>query len=128
MSRTFKVIAAPLAALLLLVLIDDRINRALFVRATPPASVNDMRSFWAWYQHPDTNAIRLTDGTNIYYRVTGPAGRFLASGRAAYTFDAQGKFIGWTPDVGDVGTPGLHLSRTTKRERISLDDVKRILK
>ncbi len=70
-------------------------------------------------------AYKVTDGDEVYYRVTGPAGRYLASGPSAYTFDSHGKFISWTADVGDFLTPGLHILPDAKRETISLDELRK---
>jgi hypothetical protein len=97
-----------------------------FRSARPPESVTDISSCLTWLQDP-MGVYRITDGDVIYYRLTGPAGRCIASGLSAYTFDSQGKFIGWTADVGDFPTPGLHLSQNAKREKISLDELRKSL-
>lgn len=101
--------------------VDDQIA---FRRARPPENVTDVPSCLAWLQEP-MGVYRITDGDLIYYRLTGPAGRCIASGPSAYTFDAHGKFIGWTADVGDFPTPGLQLSENVKREKISLDELRK---
>jgi hypothetical protein len=127
MSRTFKILTSCLGILFLFFGCDYAIDHALYFRAKPPEGVKDFHSCLAWLKHADRNGYKITDGALVYYRVTGPAGRNFASGRAAYTFDAAGRFIGWTPDVGDLPTPGFHVSQTAKREKISLEEMNRNL-
>ena len=124
MKRAIKTAAWTVGILLLLLIgciVADRIPMS---KARPPKTVTDIHSCLAWLSHP-MGAYRITDGDVMYYRITGPAGRFLASGPSAYTFDSRGKFIGWTADVGDFPTPGLHLSESAKREKISIDELRR---
>src|SRR5436189_6366886 len=122
MQRVIKVICVGVGVPLLLLIGCIATDQIPHSRATPPKSVTDVSSCLAWLQKP-MRAYRITDGQVIYYRVTGPAGRYLASGPSAYTFDSHGKFIGWTADVGDFPTPGLHISSGAKQETISLDEL-----
>ena len=46
----------------------------------------------------------LLDSGVTYTVMPAPAGRYLASGPSAYVFDPQGKFVDWTPDMGDYPT------------------------
>ena len=73
-------------------------------------------------------AYRVTVGDTIYYQITGPAGRYIPSGPSAYSFDSKGKYIGWTQDMGDFYEPREVFSEDAKREKISLDELKHILK
>jgi hypothetical protein len=124
MPRTIKVICVAVGVPLLLLIGCIAADRIPHSRAKPPKTVTDVSSCLGWLQKP-MGAYRITDGDLVYYRVTGPAGRYLASGPSAYTFDSRGKFIGWTADVGDFPTPGLHLSPGAKRETISLDELRK---
>jgi hypothetical protein len=124
MRRFIKVVCIAVAVPLLLLIGCIEADQIPYSRAKPPKSVTNVPSCLAWLQKP-MGAYRVTDGQVIYYRVTGPAGRYLASGPSAYTFDSHGKFIGWTADVGDFPTPGLHISPDAKRERISLDELRK---
>lgn len=124
MKRVFKVLGWALGVPLLLLVSCIAADRIPYSQAKPPKTVTDVASCLAWLEHP-MNAYKITDGDTVYYRVTGPAGRFLASGPSAYTFDARGKFVGWTADVGDLPTPGLHISTDAKRENISLENLRR---
>src|ERR1041384_4517460 len=124
MPRAIKVICVAVGVPLLLLMgciAADQIPRS---RATPPKSVTDVASCLAWLKQP-MGAFRITDGDLVYYRLTGPAGRYLASGPSAYTFDSRGKFIGWTADVGDFPTPGLRISSGAKREKISVEELRK---
>ena len=124
MRRAIKVVGVAVGVPLLLLIGCIAADQIPHSRATPPKSVTDVPSCLAWLQKP-MGAYRITDGQMIYYRVTGPAGRYLASGPSAYTFDSHGKFIGWTADVGDFPTPGLHISPDAKRETLSLDELRK---
>jgi hypothetical protein len=124
MKRVLKTAAWTVGVLLVLLIGCIAIDQIPHSRARPPQSVVDVPSCLAWLKHP-MGAYKITDGDRVYYRITGPAGRYLASGPSAYTFDSRGKFIGWTADIGDFPTPGLHLSDGAKREKISLEDLRR---
>jgi hypothetical protein len=122
--RFLKVICVAVGVVLLLLIGCIADNQISYSRAKPPKTVTDVSTCLAWLRNP-MGAYRITDGDVIYYRVTGPAGRHVASGLSAYTFDSQGKFIGWTPDAGDFPTPGLRLSPGAKREEISLEELRK---
>ena len=123
MQRFVKVVCVIVGVSILLLAGCIAADQIAFSQAKPPRSVTDVSSCLAWLKKP-MGAYRITDGDLIYYRVTGPAGRCLASGPSAYTFDSHGKFVGWTEDVGDFPTPGLHLSSAAKRDTISLDQLR----
>jgi len=124
MRRATQIVCITIGVALLLLIGCIAADQIPHSRATPPKSVTDVPSCLAWLQKPK-GAYRIIDGQRIYYRVTGPAGRYLASGPSAYTFDSHGKFIGWTADVGDFSTPGLHISPSAKEEAISLDELRK---
>ncbi len=123
MQRIIKVICFAVGVPLLLLIGCIAADQIPHSRARPPKTVTNVSSCLEWLKKP-MGAYRITDGGLVYYRVTGPAGRYLASGLSAYTFDSHGKFIGWTADVGDFPTPGLRLSPDAKREKISLDELR----
>ena len=127
MRRAIKLVLVAAGVPLLLLIGSIAADRIPYSLAKPPRSVTDVPSCLAWLQKP-MNAYRITDGQVVYYRVTGPAGRYLPSGPSAYTFDSHGKFIGWTADVGDFPTPGLHISSDAKRETISLDELRKAVR
>jgi hypothetical protein len=124
MKRIFKIVAWVLCVPLLVLIGSTAADQIPRSRAKPPQSVTDVASCLAWLKQP-MGAYRITDGNTVYYRVTGPAGRYLASGPSGYTFDSHGKFIGWTADVGGFPTPGLHISPGAKREKISMEELRR---
>ncbi|NBV22933.1 MAG: hypothetical protein EBS05_13575 [Proteobacteria bacterium] len=111
-------VALMLAALLLLSFIPEPF---LHARAKPPAQVTNAVTFLEWKPMP-TTVFRLAAGANMYWQVTGPAGRFLASGPSAYSFDSNGRLIGWTPDMGDVYQPRELFGSDVKRERATLEE------
>jgi hypothetical protein len=98
------------------------LNQAAYRKATPPLEVKDVSSFLTWIKKP-MGLFRVTAGKNLYFVYQGPAGRLPSSGTAAYAFDAKGQFIGWTPDMGDVKTPGAVFSSEAKWERIPATDL-----
>src|SRR5947207_7507782 len=122
MPRIIKVICVAVGVPIFLLIGCIAADHIPHSRAKPPKTVTDVTSCLRWLQKP-TGIYKITDGDLVYYQVTGPAGRYFASGPSAYTFDSHGKFIGWTADVGDFPTPGLHLSPDAKRETISLDQL-----
>jgi hypothetical protein len=122
MRPVLKGIILAFGSLLLLVVACLAADRISYARARPPKQVTDFRSCMAWLK-PPIGAYKLSDRNTIYYQVTGPPGRSLPTGPAAYTFDRSGKLIGWTPDVGDKDTPGLKLSAAAKRERVSFEEL-----
>ena len=125
MRRVIKIICIVLGVPIMLLFGCIAADTIPYSRAKPPKTVTDISSCLAWLQKP-MGAYRITDGDVVYYRVTGPAGRYLASGPSAYTFDSNGKFIGWTADVGDYSTPGLHISPDAKHEKILLEDLQKV--
>jgi hypothetical protein len=124
MRRAIKTAAWTVGILLLVLIGCVAADQIPMAKARPPKTVQDINSCLAWLNHP-MGAYKITDGDAVYYRITGPAGRFLASGPSAYTFDSRGKFIGWTADLGEFPTPGLRLSESAKREKISLEELRR---
>lgn len=123
MRRAIKIACGVVGVPLLLLGGCIAADRIPYSRAKPPRSVTDVPSCLTWLKRP-MGAYKITDGEVVYYRVTGPAGRFLASGPSAYTFDSHGRFVGWTADAGDFPTPGLHLSPGAKREKMSLEELR----
>ncbi len=122
MKKVLKLLAAFIAlpvALLIGSLVADQIP---FSRAKPPATVTDIQSCLLWLKTPMA-CYRVTVDSNVYYQVTGPAGRYLASGPAAYSFDSSGRFLGWTADMGDFKSPAQVFSTGANRERIGLADL-----
>ena len=100
MKRVFRILAWGLGVPLLLLIGCIAADQIPLAQARPPKSVRDINSCLAWLKKP-MGSYRVTTDETVYYQVTGPAGRYLASGPSAYTFDAQGRFIGWSADMGD---------------------------
>src|SRR3989442_4015654 len=126
MQGAIKVICVAVGVPLLLLvgcIAADQIPRS---RATPPKTVTDVSSCLEWLQKP-MGAYRITSNGAVYYQVTGPAGRYLASGPAGYSFDSHGRFIGWSADIGDLKTPQEVFAPAAKREKISLDELSQSL-
>jgi hypothetical protein len=98
----------------------DQIPRTL---ATPPRDMTNIVACFAWLKKP-MGAQKLTDGPTTYFRILGPAGRFLASGPAGYAFDDHGRFVGWTADIGDFPTPNIPNSLSARWEFITVDEVR----
>jgi hypothetical protein len=122
-KRAIKILCIAVAIPLLFLFGCVALDQISHSRAKPPKTIADVESCLAWLKNP-MGAYRVTIGEHIYYQITGPAGRFMASGPAAYSFDAQGKFIGWTQDMGDFYEPREVFSPDAKREKISLDELK----
>ncbi|HEU5071960.1 MAG TPA: hypothetical protein VFV96_16270 [Verrucomicrobiae bacterium] len=96
-------------------------------RAKPPVTVVDLHSFLAWKPDPK-RAWKITVSNEVYYQLSGPPGRWLASGPAAYAFDSSGRFIGWTADSGDISRPVIIYAPGANRQSINVDTVRALLK
>jgi hypothetical protein len=95
-------------------------------KATPPSNVTDIKSCLAWLKLPG-RIYQITDDKSVYYQINGPSsGYATGSSPSAYSFDANGKFTGWTPDADDGSVPGVHVSPTAKKEQISLTEVQKM--
>jgi len=126
MQRAVKVICVAVGVPILVLvgcIVADQIPHS---RATPPKTVTDVSSCLAWLKKP-MEVYRITSDGVVYYQVTGPAGRYLASGPAGYSFDSHGRFIGWSADIGDFKTPHQVFTPGAKREKISLDELRQSL-
>jgi hypothetical protein len=122
MKRVVIILACVIGVPLLLLIGCIGMEQIPMSRARPPKSVTDVSSCLAWLKKP-MGSYRVTVGNAVYYQVTGPAGRFAASGPSAYTFDAQGRFIGWSSDMGDFKRPAEVFQEGAKRERIPLEQL-----
>src|ERR1041384_6862360 len=100
MPRTIKVICVAVGVPVLLLIGCIAADQIPHSRAKPPKTVTDVSSCLAWLRKP-MGAYRITDGDLVYYRVTGPAGRYLASGPSAFPFDLPRKLIRWSVAGGE---------------------------
>src|SRR5450432_3295039 len=97
MKRAFKIIGVVCGILFFLAVCDIVFEKITYSRAKPPENVTDIASCLIWLKQP-MSARRITTDKTVYYQIIGPAGYYAASGPSAYSFDSQGRFIGWTPD------------------------------
>jgi hypothetical protein len=125
--KLIKYVLICVGVLFLLLLLSFIPDFFLMRRATPPNRVTDLKTFFEWKPNP-SGAEKVTVSNTVYYQLLGPAGRSLASGRAAYAFDANGKFIGWTKDAGDFYEPKSVYAPDAKREQISIEEVRALLR
>jgi hypothetical protein len=122
-KRVLKPVAIILGIVFLTLAGCFALNQIPYSRAKPPNGVVDISSCLAWLKKP-ISAYRISTDRAIYYQITGPAGGYLPSGDAAYSFNSQGRFIGWTPDEGDLKLPTEVFVPGAKGEKISLDELK----
>jgi hypothetical protein len=131
MKAVWKVIKYALlgVTLLFLLLLASLIPDYVYYmpRARPPPSATNLEAFFEWMPGPKW-ADRVTVSNRVYYEFFGPAGRWKASGPSAYTFDENGLFVGWTKDCGDFFTPEIVYSPGAKREQISVDEVRALIR
>jgi len=126
MKPILKVFSALLGLMLVLLLASFVLDFFLVREATPPTSVIDIKTFFAWKPNP-SGAVRVNVGNTVYYQLLGPAGRTLASGQSAYAFDSTGKFIGWTKDAGDFYQPRVVYSPGAERTQITVEMVRELM-
>ena len=119
------IIVGALFFLLLVSVIPDYVY--FMPKAKPPQSMTNLQTFFEWQPKP-MGAFKVTASNTTYYQLLGPAGRSLPSGPAAYSFDSNGNFIGWTADNGDFFTPQVVYAQGAIHERISDDEVRAMMK
>ena len=95
-------------------------------RYIPPPYITTVGEVLEWTGRPLWVA-RHTSPTATYYEIgkkvpVRTLGLTLASGAPSYTVDHTGRFIGWSPDSGDVHTPDVLRSGELKRDSIDVDD------
>jgi hypothetical protein len=72
--------------------------------ARPPADMKTLDDFEDWKGGAILGKGTFESAGVTYTVMLAPAGRHLASGPSAYLFDQQGRFVDWTPDMGDCYT------------------------
>jgi len=127
MKRAIKLLCIACAIPLLFLIGCVALDQIPHSRATPPKTVTDVASCLAWLKNP-IDAYKITTEKAVYYQIRGPAGCYLPSGCSAYSFDGDGKYIGWTQDDGDIHVPSEVYAPNAKNEKISLDELKHIFK
>ncbi|MDD5707538.1 MAG: hypothetical protein PHR35_16570 [Kiritimatiellae bacterium] len=95
-------------------------------RYVPPPGIRTVGEVLEWTGRPWW-VVRYSAPTATYFEIgmkvpVRTLGLTLASGAPSYTVDHAGRFIGWSPDSGDVHTPPVLKSRELKRESIDVDD------
>ena len=71
---------------------------------SPPSDLGTIAEFRAWKKEGISGEGIYEAGGERYTVIMGESSAFLASGPAAYVFDAGGTFVDWTRDMGDVYT------------------------
>jgi hypothetical protein len=100
-QRKWTRIGLILAAPLVLLVSCQCVDQILMSAARPPPNVKTLQDFQAWKRDAITG-MRTFERAGVNYTVMlAPAGRFLPSGPAGYLFDDHGRFVDWTPDLGD---------------------------
>lgn len=95
-------LAAPAVLLLLFgtILAYDIVSLR---QARPPEHVRTLKSFLEWRPGPHPALVRHIAGDK-HLVVFAALHGFLASGPAAYVFDASGRLVDWAGDSGDDNT------------------------
>jgi hypothetical protein len=115
-------VLVPLATLFLYAHFVHRFQR----RYIPPSGITTVGELLEWTGRPWW-VVRYSSPTATYYEIGKKVPDralvlTLASGAPSYTVDATGRFIGWSPDSGDVHTPYVLRSRDLTRESIDVDE------
>ena len=76
----------------------------LWNKVTPPADLQTIDEFRNWLDKENGREGIYQDSDKFYTVLIGEPGAFLASGPSAYVFDSTGRFVDWTPDMGDIYT------------------------
>ncbi len=97
--------------------------------AVPPSSIQTFHDFLKW-QSEIGYCLEVEVRGVTYFHVVGPIARTVASGGALYVFDANGNYVGWSRDCGDVMRneavfyPGFWLPRASSGKKLSLEELK----
>lgn len=97
--------------------------------AVPPSSIQTIHDFLQW--QTEIRLCREVDVRGVtYFHVIGSDARAFSSGGALYVFDANGNYVGWSRDSGDVMRnegvfyPRWWLPQSSSVTDISLDELK----
>ena len=91
----------------------------------PPPNIATSRDLIKWIGRPMW--VMKYSGTNVTFYEIGRQQSVLvlaltfASGPPSYTVDQEGRFIGWSPDSGEICSPIEIRSKNLKRERVDVD-------
>jgi len=106
-----KLLKQPLVRILLGILVlffllycSVLLDKIPLSAARPPEALKNIEDFRNWKGDKITGSGNFRSEGVSYTVFLAPAGRYLASGPSAYLFDYQGKFVDWTPDMGDIYT------------------------
>src|SRR5215212_12236191 len=103
-KRILRPIGIALLALIGLLVISVLVERIPLSAARPPKNLKTLQEFQAWKQGKIKGQGTFENSGITYTVMLAPAGRYLASGPAAYLFDEKGQFVDWTADMGDFHT------------------------
>ncbi len=78
-----------------------KVGEIKYGHAVPPSSIQTFNDFLQW-QTQIRYCFEVDLRGVVYFHVIGPNARSLASGGALYVFDANGNYVGWSQDSGDV--------------------------
>ena len=100
-------------------------SRRAFAAAEPPAYVTNLAAFLTWRPEPD-GAFRAQHKGSNFVILLGPSGYSprQVSGPAGYLFDSTGRFITWSPDLGDNWLP--HVPGTNQWTKLRLVELQQI--
>ena len=87
--------------------------------ARPPKDLKTFEEFQTWKRGKIIREGTFQNSVGTFRVLLAPAGGLLASGPSAYLFDDQGRFIDWTPDMGDVPTVKNRFDLTSGNVKIS---------
>jgi hypothetical protein len=91
----------------------------------PPQNIVTVADVIKWTGRPEW-IMKYSSETQTYYEIARKehvtvALLRAASGPPSYTVDAKGRFVGWTPDSGEIRTPEIVWTPDMKKEDIDVD-------
>jgi len=110
---------------------SPKLVKRLRHRDVPPSNIMTDIDIIKWIGQPGW-VMRYSSPNEIYYEIGRDTSAILliitgSSGSPSYTVDQTGRFIGWSPDSGEVAKPDQIHAENLIRERIDVDEFLRIV-
>lgn len=124
MNRTNR-IGLCIGVSFILLLASPEFVKRLRHRDIPPSTIETDIDLVKWIGRPGW-VMKYSSTNEIYYEIGRDTSVILliitgSSGSPSYTVDQTGRFIGWSPDSGEIAKPDQIHSKNMIRERVDVD-------
>lgn len=131
MRRAYR-ISLFLCAVLIFLFAAPELRKRLRHRDVPPSNIMTDVDLIKWMGRP-VWVMKYSSANEIYYEIGRDTSGILliitaSSGPPSYTVDQTGRFIGWSPDSGEVAKPDQIHAENLIRDRMDVDEFLRTVK